>query len=112
MAGMSLSGYKAMWVIVMFDLPVTSKPQRKRASGFRKFLKEIGFNMVQYSVYSRPCSSDENATVYCNRVKTRMPPDGQVRILRFTDKQYARMECFISKKETPPEKMPKQIELF
>ncbi|MHB8078899.1 MAG: CRISPR-associated endonuclease Cas2 [Candidatus Krumholzibacteriia bacterium] len=97
---------------MMFDLPVLSKRQRKDATAFRKHLIETGFDRVQYSVYSRPCPSDENATVHVARVKAFMPPDGQIRILRFTDKQYARMECFLSRTSTRPESQPTQIQLF
>lgn len=101
-----------MWVLVMFDLPVLTKAQRKAATGFRTSLLKDGFNMIEYSVYSRPCPSDENAAVHVARVKANMPPNGQVRILRFTDKQYARMECFLSRTETMPESQPSQIQLF
>ena len=101
-----------MWVLVMFDLPVLTKVQRKYATGFRNFLVKNGFDMVQYSVYSRPCPSDENATVHVGRVKENLPPNGQVRILKFTDKQYGRMECFLSKTVNRPESQPDQIQLF
>ena len=96
----------------MFDLPVTLKAQRKAATGFRKFLLQDGFDMVQFSVYSRPCPSDENAAVHVKRVKANLPPNGQVRILKFTDKQYGRMECFLSKTATKVESQPEQIQLF
>ncbi len=109
---MSMSGYRAMWVLVMFDLPVTSKRQRKAATGFRKDLLQDGFNMIQYSVYSRPCPTEENATVHVQRVKNALPPDGEVRILRFTDKQYGRMECFLSAESSSFETQPGQIEMF
>jgi len=109
---MSLSGFKAMWVLVMFDLPVTRKTQRKAATGFRKFLLKTGFDMIQFSVYSRPCPSDENATVHVDRVKSNLPPNGQVRILKFTDKQYGRMECFLSRTVSHPESQPDQLQLF
>jgi CRISPR-associated protein Cas2 len=101
-----------MWVMVMFDLPVKTKPQRKQATGFRSMLLTDGFMMLQFSVYARPCPSDENAAVHIARVKENMPPMGHVRILRFTDKQYGRMECFLSKTGFGPESPPGQIELF
>lgn len=101
-----------MWILVMFDLPVTTKRARKQATGFRNYLIKDGFDMIQYSVYSRPCPSDENAAVHMARVKANLPPNGQVRILKFTDKQYARMECFQSKISTNTEEMPGQIQLF
>lgn len=109
---MNVSGYRAMWALVMFDLPVATKPQRKRATEFRKALIEDGFDMVQYSVYSRPCPSEENLEVHLRRVRQILPPDGHVRILRFTDKQYARMECFRGTTPEDPEGMPRQLELF
>src|SRR5690606_17027170 len=46
-----LSGYRLMWMMAMFDLPVLTKPERKRAADFRKFLLDQGFEMVQFSVY-------------------------------------------------------------
>ncbi len=101
-----------MWVMVMFDLPVTTKIQRKQATQFRNELLKDGFDMVQWSVYSRPCLSDENAAVHVERVKRSLPPNGSVRILKFTDKQYARMECFLSRSEIKTEKQPLQIQLF
>jgi CRISPR-associated protein Cas2 len=109
---MSLSGMRAMWVLVMFDLPVMTKRQRREATEFRKDLLKDGFDMVQYSVYSRPCPSDENAAVHVARVKSMLPPDGEVRILKFTDKQYARMECFLSKSRFRTGSQPSQIMLF
>jgi len=32
-----------MWVIVMFDLPVVEKPERKAAIEFRNALLDMGF---------------------------------------------------------------------
>ncbi len=103
---------RAMWVLVMFDLPVVTKRQRKEATEFRKDLIKDGFDMVQYSVYSRPCPSDENAAVHVARVKGCLPPDGEVRILKFTDKQYSTMECYLSKSRFRTGTQPSQIMLF
>lgn len=109
---MKVSGYRAMWIVVMFDLPVRTKAQRKRATDFRKALLRDGFDMVQYSVYSRPCPSEENAAVHSQRVRSLLPEEGKVRVLRFTDKQYARMECFQGRIPVESERMPDQLQLF
>ncbi len=45
-----------MWLMVMFDLPVTEKEQRKEATYFRNRLLDLGFEMIQFSVYMRFCS--------------------------------------------------------
>ena len=47
-----LSGYHYMWIMVMFDLPVIEKEDRKAATDFRKALLDNGFMMSQYSVYN------------------------------------------------------------
>ena len=44
-----------MRVMVIFDLPVVTKMERKLATSFRKFLLDDGFEMLQYSVYTRLC---------------------------------------------------------
>jgi len=46
-----LSGYRNMWLLVMFDLPVTQKEERKEAADFRNYLLDLGFEMAQFSVY-------------------------------------------------------------
>ena len=109
---MLISGYRAMWIVVMFDLPVKSKEQRKRATEFRKALVADGFEMMQFSVYFRPCPSDENAVVHVRRVRALLPPEGRVRILRITDKQFGRMLSFFGRKSNPVEKMPSQLGMF
>lgn len=42
-----------MWMLVMFDLPTDTKPQRKAATAFRNFLLDEGFERSQFSVYAR-----------------------------------------------------------
>jgi len=42
-----LSGYRLMWVAVMFDLPVVAKEERKAATDFRKLLLDLGFESCQ-----------------------------------------------------------------
>ncbi len=109
---MHLSGYRAMWVVTMFDLPVDTKQARREYAQFRKFLLKDGFSQMQYSIYARPCPSEENTTVHVRRVERRVPPDGEVRILTITDKQFERMRIFFGKIRKRPEAMPKQLEFF
>lgn len=105
-------GLKIMWVIVLFDLPTDTKACIKDYTKFRKFLLEDGFKMMQYSVYMRHSSSEENAQVHSKRVKAWLPPDGEVRIIKITDKQFGKIEVFYGKKRKPIEKAPKQLSFF
>ena len=101
-----------MWIIVLFDLPTDTAEARKDYTKFRKHLLDDGFTMMQYSVYMRHCSSDENAQVHMQRVKAILPPDGEIRIVKITDKQFARIEVFFGKKRKPTEKAPEQLMFF
>jgi CRISPR-associated protein Cas2 len=101
-----------MWVLVMFDLPTETKAARKAYAKFRKSLLQDGFQRMQFSVYSRHCPSQENADVHVRRVQSRLPPDGEVRVMTITDKQMERMDVFLGKKRQKPDQPPQQLLLF
>ena len=101
-----------MWMIVMFDLPVDTKSAVKHANDFRISLKKDGFLMMQLSVYSRHCPSRENADVHERRIKKFLPPDGEVRIIRITDKQFGKIKIFNGKRRKAKEHAPKQLQMF
>lgn len=109
---MFISGYRCMWVLAMFDLPTDTKKARRAYTLFRKHLLQDGFSQMQYSVYARHCASKENAEVHIRRVEQHLPPDGEVRIITITDKQFERMNIFWGKMRKPPEPAPCQLELF
>jgi len=109
---MELSAYRTMWLLAMFDLPTDTKKARRAYTRFRKALVKDGFTMMQYSVYIRHCASEENAEVHDGRVVANLPPDGEVRLLRITDKQYERMRVFWGKRRKPTEQPPRQLEFF
>ncbi|MFZ3482150.1 CRISPR-associated endonuclease Cas2 [Sphingomonas sp. 3-13AW] len=84
-----------MWLMVFFDLPVRTKPQRGRASRFRQFLKKDGYIMLQLSVYVRVCRGQDAVDKHIGRVRAVLPQEGSVRTLQVTDKQYGRMELML-----------------
>ncbi len=97
-----LSGYRIMWTIVMFDLPVGTSQERRVATQFRKSLLDMGFNMAQFSVYYRVMGSKELATRYIQSIERKVPEHGSVNILSITDKQYENMICFLGRKKSAP----------
>lgn len=106
------SEYRVMWVLVFFDLPTETKKDIKNYTIFRKNLIQDGFTMFQFSIYLRHCASSENADVHIKRVKSFLPPNGQVGILCVTDKQFGKMELFVSKKNIELQTPFLQLELF
>lgn len=105
-------GFRSLWTVVLFDLPTETKSDRQQYARFRKNLLTDGFVMLQYSVYARHCASDESAEVHCRRIKTILPPKGEVRILKITEKQFERMQVYHGTKRTPTEQAPKQLSVF
>ncbi len=101
-----------MWIVVLFDLPTDTPKARKQYQVFRSSLLEDGFSMMQYSVYVRHCASRENAEVHAERIKVSVPPDGEVRVVQFTDHQFARMEVYRGKRRVATEQEPVQLEMF
>ena len=109
---MRLNEYRIVWVLVLFDLPTETARERKIYADFRKKLLKDGFTMFQFSIYLRHCNSRENAEVHIKRTKMNLPPKGHVGILTITDKQFGMMELFYGKKESPPQPVPQQLEMF
>ena len=101
-----------MWLISMFDLPVKTKKDRKIYAGFRKTLLELGFSMIQFSVYVRFCGSEELAHKHRKAIRKALPERGQVRILTLTDRQFEKMENFVGKLLNPNENAPRQLTFF
>lgn len=106
-----LSGYRALWMIVMFDLPVKTKKERKKATRFRNFLLDQGFGMSQFSVYHRLLTGKEAAESLERKITLNLPGKGKVQILLITDKQYENIKTFKGKEQKPQE-IPEQLMLF
>ncbi|MCK6614916.1 MAG: CRISPR-associated endonuclease Cas2 [Ignavibacteriaceae bacterium] len=94
-----LSGYRVMWLFVLFDLPTETKADRKIYTEFRKRLLKDGFHMYQFSIYCRHCASRENRDVHLKRVKRFLPPKGHIGILSITDKQFGMIELYYGRKQ-------------
>lgn len=101
-----------MWIMVMFDLPVIEKAERRAATEFRNALLDMGFEMSQFSVYMRFCNSQGQIDTYCSQVERCLPSGGRVNILQFTDKQYERIITFYGKIKRSSRKSPDQYCLF
>ena len=107
-----LSEIKAMWLMVMFDLPTVTKEEKREYSRFRKYLLGEGFMQLQFSVYAKYCSSRENSQKYYRYIKDIVPPGGYVRLLMVTDKQFGDMVSLYGKNAEDIEKKPDQLLLF
>lgn len=80
---------------MFFDLPVTTPSQRREATRFRNFLLKDGYYMLQFSVYVRICNGMDAVNMHRARLMNRVPPDGSVRLLTITEKQYESIELVL-----------------
>lgn len=81
--------------MVMFDLPVNKKKLRREYGKFRRFLLNDGYNMMQYSIYSRICNGLDNVDKHMKRLEVNVPKKGCIRTMIVTEKQYESMNVLI-----------------
>lgn len=84
-----------MRLLVFFDLPVTKKVHRRNYTRFRSFLLRDGYDMLQFSIYSRLCNGLDNVDKHLKRLEMELPPEGSIRTLVLTDKQFSRMRLWV-----------------
>lgn len=89
---------RIMRVLVMFDLPVTTEKDRKEYTRFRKHLISDGFSMLQFSIYCRITRNHDDAKKHIQRLKFNLPPEGSVRVMSITEKQYSSMQILVGEK--------------
>lgn len=92
---MSTETRRFMRMLVFFDLPVVTKTERRAYTLFRRFLINDGYDMIQFSVYGRILNGNDALEKHMKRLVNNLPPDGSVRCLTVTEKQYASMKLLV-----------------
>ena len=98
--------------MIMFDLPVVSADDRKQATDFRNRLLDLGFEMVQFSVYARRAESLSRLGGYLEEIQDTLPEGGRVQMFEFTDKKYERIRSFKGRKRLKNKLDTNQLILF
>ena len=88
---------KFMRMMVLFDLPVQAKPERRAATAFRNFLLKDGYQMLQFSVYVHVCNGTDAVEAHRKRLTAHLPPNGAIRLLVITEKQYESIAILLGK---------------
>ena len=109
---MSPKSEDAVWSLVMFDLPVLTKAERRHATAFRELLLDLGYQRTQLSVYSRFSPSVTSVIPAISTIKGSLPEGGEVRILSITDHQWATALRFCNAKGVDAESTPSQLAIF
>lgn len=92
---MSVETRRYMRLLVFFDLPTTTKAAKRAYVQFRKFLLNDGYDMIQFSVYGRILNGMDAEKKHLARLANNLPPEGSVRSMTVTEKQYAGMRLLV-----------------
>lgn len=95
--------YNFVRLLLLFDLPMNTKDEKRKYTQFRKYLIKNGYLMVQYSVYCKIFSNREAAINHINILRKNVPKEGQIRIMLVTEKQYSKMEIIVGGKSKQEE---------
>lgn len=102
-----------MRLMVLYDLPVVSKKDRKIYARFRKFLLKDGYDMLQFSVYARICNGQDAVDKHLTRLAANLPPKGSVRSMQITEKQFTGIKVLVGeKKKKESEEFANQLSFF
>jgi CRISPR-associated protein Cas2 len=72
-----------------------SKEDRRAYTVFRRFLLNDGYDMLQFSVYGRILNGADAEQKHMQRLIQNLPPEGSVRVLTVTEKQFASMKLLV-----------------
>lgn len=89
---------KFMRIVVFFFFFFITAKEKKSAAKFRKFLIKDGYNMMQWSVYSRICNGTDSVAMHRQRLKQNLPEKGSVRALTLTEKQFESIDILLGEK--------------
>lgn len=84
-----------MRLLVFFDLPMVTKIEKRAYVQFRRFLLNDGYDMIQFSVYGRILNGKDAETKHLARLADNLPPEGSIRCMTVTEKQYAGMRLLV-----------------
>lgn len=87
-----------MRLFVMFDLPVKTKTDLQNYNKFRRKLLNLGFYMVQFSIYAKLCTNHDEVAKNNEIIAKNLPPKGNIRCLIVTEKQYETMKLLVGTK--------------
>ncbi|MCW5619512.1 MAG: CRISPR-associated endonuclease Cas2 [Burkholderiales bacterium] len=84
-----------MRLMVFFDLPMVTKIEKRAYIQFRRFLLKDGYDMIQWSVYGRILNGADAERKHLARLAGNLPPEGSVRCMTVTEKQYAGIRLLV-----------------
>lgn len=101
-----------MWLMVMYDLPVADKKDRKIYSRFHTDIRKRGYEMMQFSVYRKFVGTADRGEREMKSLLKFCPRKGQISVLQVTEKQMGRITTIWNGGEQKEKPRPDQLVLI
>lgn len=99
-------------IIVMVDIPSTTRHERAVARAFGQELFERGFTSLQAGVYTRMVNGRERTAQYVRAIQDRAPECGTVRVFSMTDLQFSAGELIAGAEHAQEQEVDSQVDIF
>lgn len=94
--------YEKLRLLCFFDVPMETSKEQKAYRTFRKRLIELGFTMIQESVYVRTLPNRSQLVKFEQQLKIVTPRNGLVELMYVSEKQFNDRR-FLSGEKSPQE---------
>ncbi|GHV28151.1 CRISPR-associated endoribonuclease Cas2 [Synergistales bacterium] len=88
-----------MRLLVMYDLPMMTKENKRVYQHFRKFLISDGYDMLQFSIYCRIVNGADGVDKHLKRLQQNLPTKGAVRFMQITERQFQGIKLLVGTKK-------------
>ena len=102
------NGWRIVWLLAVYDCPMTEREERRDYTVFRKKLLQENFLQLQYSLYVKHYATYAQATAVIERIKPNVPEGASLAFFFVTDKQWSMTQEYFGPKKT--KKKPDQYE--
>ena len=101
-----------MRILVLADMPLCTRHDRKIANDFDKYLRSTGFVLLQQGVYMRAGITRAKAAILRNSLWEHRPESGSVRMLVLTETQFQASELIAGDPDTQESEIGAQLDIF
>ena len=99
-------------LVVLVDMPVGTRHERKVAREFREWLFKDGFSELQLGVYTRLVDGRSNARLHEERLCTHQPETGPARLFVMTERQFAEGQLLAGEESAQECEVGSQLDIF
>ena len=99
-------------LIVLVDLPSSTRHERKVAHDFEQWLFKDGFVELQAGVYTRLADGRTNAELHAARTRNHRPETGTVRLLALTERQFQNADLLAGEESVQEREVTTELDIF